>query len=158
MKFLLVDNKEKNRSYMNDLLLNQQNSIKLDGLLEAPNRVMGAMLIEAINFDLVIFGGNIGNTLPDGTHDQGDGVSLANQLLHKTPSANVVLWSNNQILNQQFSNLFEKHGRVCLPHNRWPKSISGEEVSHNLNLIFSDLLPNKMGQNIKPSVTNNQAS
>lgn len=136
MKVLIVDNNQNNRSRMSDLLA-QQKIITIDGLLEAPNRIMGAMLIEAINFDLVILGGMLNNQLPDGTLDTGNGVSLAAQLLERSNAqSNVILWSDNSDVQQQFIQLFAQHQLEYLPHLCWKKSLELNELELNLQLLF----------------------
>ena len=132
MKVLIVDNNAQNRKTMNALIRQQKVDI-LEGLLEAPNRIMGAMLIDAIDFDLVILGGGLDNVLPDGSIDIGDSISLAKQLLDKNSNSNVVLWSDNQVLQKKFNNLLKLYKNNLLFCFSWLKSISLEEIEHHLS-------------------------
>lgn len=131
-----MDNNPQNRKMMN-WLIREQGIVIIEGLLEAPNRIMGAMLIEAIDFDLVILGGGLDNVLPDGSTDVGDGISLAEQLLKKNAEANVVLWSDNQRLQTQFHKLLEMHKTYFLPCFSWLKNISLQQMEANLSLMLS---------------------
>lgn len=115
--------------------MREQTVMIIDGLLEAPNRIMGAMLIEAIDFDLVIIGGGLSNVLPDGTMDTGDGVSLIEQSLKKNRLANVVLWSDKAQLQDQFQELLLTYKCEEQTHLCWKKQVSLQEIEENLLLI-----------------------
>ena len=134
MKVLIVDNNQINREAISRLLREQQ-AFDIDGLLEAPNRVMGAMLIEAIDFDLVIVGGILQNALPDGTTDDGNGVALAAQLLAHKPATKIVLWSDNQALKRQFIQLLEQHHKHQPQQYCWPKALDSTALSRHLQQI-----------------------
>ena len=135
MKVLIVDNNPSNRRKMNELLENQQ-AVKISNILVAPNRIMGAMLIEAIEFDLVIFGGILENILPDGTTDVGNSVSLASQLLQKRQQAEMVLWTDKVQIIDKFSRLFQEQKREFYPYLNWSKDITLSELEIRLMQIF----------------------
>lgn len=135
MKVLVIDNNPANRSLMSQLL-QEQGIITVDGLLEAPNRIMGAMLLEAIEFNLVIIGGGLNNTLPDGSEDSGNGLSLIAQLLEVNPSANVVLWSDKAELQIQFRALLTKYKNVAAPYFCWKKTLTLQEMETHLLQIY----------------------
>ncbi len=147
MKVLIVDNNPLNRKAMNKLL-RQQEIIFINGLLEAPNRIMGAMLLEAIEFDLVILGGGLKNILPDGTTDVGNGVALAKQLLTKNNQSNVVLWSDSFDLKAKFEDLLIAHNREALPHYCWQKNLSISELEFNLSMLYQSPLAGIKSQSI----------
>lgn len=136
MKVLIIDNNPRNRQVMNEMM-HEQGVIFVSGVLEAPNRIMGSMLIEAIDFDLVIIGGGLSNILPDGSHDEGDGVSLIKQLLKKNSMANVVLWSDKTVLQVEFQAVLMAHKSQAPEYFCWRKHLLLAELEKNLLLIFS---------------------
>ncbi len=135
MKVLIIDNNASNREMMNELM-REQKIVIVEGLLEAPNRIMGSMLLEAIDFDLIIIGGGLSNILPDGSQDNGDGMSLIEQLLKKNPFSNVVLWTDKAQLQAQFHALLMEYKHEVPHFLCWKKQVSLQEVEENLLLIY----------------------
>jgi len=147
MKVLIVDNNPQNRKLMN-AQLRDQGIVIIEGLLEAPNRIMGAMLIEAIDFDLVILGGGLDNILPDGSTDIGDGISLAQQVLKKNPATNVVFWSDNSRLQAKFNEVPELYKGGEMPYFSWQKSISLSDIEYNLGRMSQYYMRNNTNTDV----------
>lgn len=149
MKVLIVDNKGSNRNGMANLL-QQQSVIDIAGRLEAPNLIMGSMLIDAIDFDLVILGGMLDGMLPDGSEAFGSGVTLAREIFARRMSTKVVLWSDNPTLREEFSQLMAEYDEPCLEYHCWQKQIALSELEHHLWQLFYQMPDGyKSGQNYK---------
>lgn len=83
--------------------------------------------------DLIIVDGDL--NCPDGI----TGPYIAEFFLKRNSTLSIIAWSDSQGMQEAFTEVFARFGRVTNRFNVWPKAINMERVNASIEYYFGDI-------------------